>query len=80
MENIEVTTHWIYILTPGALFSDQAASIPKLFFDSLFLLLACKYVLQADPVIFPTKAKTKNPRCEGIRDISVTELERNAAE
>jgi hypothetical protein len=56
MEELEVTTHWIYILTPGALFAEHVTSIPKFPFDTLFLLLAYTYVSQAVSVIFPMKA------------------------
>ena len=80
MEELEVTTHWIYILTPGALFAEHVTSIPKFPFDTLFLLLAHTYVSQAVSVIFPAKAKTYNHWREGISDIKVAELERNAAE
>ena len=59
MENLEVTLVQINILTPGALFSEQAISTPKLSFDTVFLLVAYKYVSQAVFVIPPTKAETK---------------------
>lgn len=80
MEDVEVTIVWINILTPGALFSGQATSIPKLSFDTVFFLSAYKYVLQAVSVIFPMKAVMKNGRWDDMRDNATMQLEWNGME
>ena len=76
MEELEVTTHWIYILTPGALFNEHATSIPKLSFDTVFLLFTHKYVSQADPVIPPTKVEIRKRQHEGIKEAKERDLAR----
>ena len=80
MENLEVTTHRIYLPAGWALFSEQAISTPKLSFDTVFCLPAYKYVLQAVFVIFPMKAVMKNSRWDEMGDNATMQLEWNDTE
>ena len=58
------------------MFAEHATSIPKVPFDTVFLLFAHKYVLQADSVIPPTKAEIRKRQHEGIKEAKERDLAR----
>ena len=76
MEALEVTTHWFYILTPGALFNEHATSIPKKIYDTVFLLFAHKYVLQAEADIPLTKVGKEKRKRTAMKEAKEAELAR----
>ena len=57
-------------------FSEQATSIPKISFDTLFLISAYKYVLQAEADIPLTKAEIKKRQREEIKEAKERDLAR----
>ena len=58
------------------MFAEHATSIPKVPFDTVFLLFAHKYVSQAEADIPPTKVEIRKRQREEIKEAKERDLAR----